>query len=184
MRLPCLWAHPLVLATYVNLIGVEAPKDIIVPVDLITEDAIKKKFDEIKPHWVPVTIDPTRQDSLDDLQAKIDDEFDSSKDELEMDTEETPRDNDIDEEAEDDKEEEDEDDEEDEPQDEEEDDVTHEDTHSDNTAARRKRRKAEPVPRLIHKPSGIVLLELSNGIRVNYMYSSYYQKRCTIRVTR
>jgi hypothetical protein len=51
--------------------------------------------------------------------------------------------------------------------------------------ARRKRRKAEPdtTPRLIHKPSGIVLLELSNGIRVNYLYSAYFQKRCAIRIT-
>jgi hypothetical protein len=172
---------------------VEAPKDIEVPQDLIADDVIQKMLEQLKPTWVPVTYDPTKRDTLDELQKQIDSAQEQSepncmetekrvkkaREESEDDDEE---DGDMDEEDDDDGSE-DEDDEEDDDDEEEEEDETEAQPKADE--ARRKRRKAEPdtTPRLIHKPSGIVMLELSNGIRVNYLYSAYFQKRCAIRIT-
>ncbi|ELR23661.1 peptidase M16 inactive domain containing protein [Acanthamoeba castellanii str. Neff] len=183
--------------------GVEAPKDIEVPQDLIADDVIQRKLDELKPTWVPVTYDTTKRDTLDELQKQIDSakeqsdeanggmETENKKTKAKKPTQEESEDDDDDEEDEDgemDEEDEGDSDEDDDDDDEEDDD---EDEGQQNVAAeaadeaRRKRRKAEPdtTPRLIHKPSGIVLLELSNGIRVNYLYSAYFQKRCAIRIT-
>lgn len=143
-------------------LGVEAPKDIEVPLDLVTEEAILRKMAETKPTWVSVSLDPTRQDSLEELQTQIKVEKDQALN-IEATTTE-------DEEMEEDNEK-----------------SNGNDGNGQATVmhgTRRKRQKAVPIPRVIHKPTGIILLQLSNGIRVNYMYSSYYQKRCAMRVTR
>jgi len=146
---------------------VEAPKDIVIPQDLITEEVIQKKIEQLKPTWIPVNFDTTRQDTLTELQLQINNARKGQTESpwamcrgktgvLDGLTESSGC---ID------------------------DGMV---VNGESEEVKRKRRKADSDARfrLIHKPSGIVFTELSNGIRINYRYSSYYQKRCFIRVAR
>ncbi len=128
----------------------EAPKDIDVPTDLIAEEIIEQKLQQARPKWVPIYLDPSRTDCLEDVQKELD--LAKQYEHMEIAESET------------------------------------ENGHLESEEQRKKRKRGEKdsevIPRLLHKDSKIILLELSNGIRVNYLSTPYSKDQCTIRLTR
>jgi len=111
--------------------GVKPPQNVIIPEDLVTDEDIAKKLDDLKPSWVPVKTSHLFRTKAHPVPSSSTTEKES------------------------------------------------EPKGGDDTTAPQDNTSSNPH-RFVHSPSNIVLLELSNGIRVNYLHTTFRKRQCRL----